>query len=75
MSIRHTDPVPSTACRTCGGHGHLWDYDFECSKVKIPCPSCAPTEARARLAHEFGTDKQREAIARRSRAISMRPPR
>lgn len=63
------EPVASKACRECGGTGTLWDFDFDLSKRRIPCPGCQrlnPT--RAQMAREFGTDRQRQTI----RAGSLR---
>jgi hypothetical protein len=63
MSLQFPDHVAaSRACRTCGGRGTIWDWDFDLSKVTRPCPDCRPKDARleaarAALAREFGRDR------------------
>lgn len=70
MALRtHPDspPVPSGACRSCGGRGWLWHWDFDGAKVKTACPACLTNPERARMAAEFGTDRQRREIAARTK--------
>jgi hypothetical protein len=72
MNCRDNDDAVS--CRHCEDTGRVVAVDFDGRQAE-PCPACTPDHARARLAHEFGTDAQRAEIGRRSRAVPMRTPR
>jgi hypothetical protein len=61
-------------CPVCRDTGTVTTTEFD-GRTARPCPSCQPNPERDRLAREFGTDRQRAELRRRSRAIPMRTPR
>lgn len=62
-------------CTICRDRGTVTVFDFDGQEV-VPCPACQERDrherARAALAREYGTERQRWSLRRR---VPMRAPR